>query len=130
MPKHDAKERSKKGPRYVRLHHWVMNSAAFRELSTVERCALLEIYKCYNGSNNGYIHISNREIGDLINVSKNTAGRAIKTLIKLGFIEVTLKGSFSQKTPQATEYRLTELPCDRSNHEAKKTFMRWSSKNI
>jgi predicted transcriptional regulator len=123
---HDARGRSKRKPRYVRLHHWVMDCNAYKALNTVERCALVEIHKRYNGANNGYIHISNREIAERLNVSKNTAGRAIKNLVKLGFVDVTLKGSFSQKTPQATEYRLTEFSCDRSNHEAKKTFMRWS----
>lgn len=125
MPKHNARGRSNASLRHVRLYFWLLNSEAFRALSTVERCTLLELYKRYNGTNNGYIHVSNREIAKELHVSKTTAGRAVKKLIELGFAEITLQGSFSQKIKQATEYRLTEHRCDRTNQLAKKSFMRW-----
>jgi len=106
-----------------------MNSAAFKALKPVERCALIEVYKRYDGKNNGSIHVSNRELGDELHVSKTTAGRAMKRLVQIGFLEITVQGSFSQKTNQATEYRLTELKCDLTQNLSKKTFMSWRTES-
>lgn len=125
MAKHNARGRSKNGLPFVLLHHWVMNSEAYNALMPAERCVLHEIYKLYNGSNNGFIFVSNKQLGERTNTSPNTACRSIQRLEKLGFIEIVVRGSFSQKVRRATEYRLTEHKCDKTNHLAKKTFMRW-----
>lgn len=125
MPSHNNKGRNKTGGRFVMLPHWLMNSAAFKALRPVERCVLIEVCKRYNGTNNGSIHVSNRELGDELHVSKTTAGRALKRLVHIGFLEITVKGSFSQKINQATEYRLTHEKCDRTQNLSNKAFMSW-----
>jgi hypothetical protein len=125
MPKrHDRKGRSTTEP-FVRLPQWMLHSAAWRALSAVERCVLIEILAIYNGHNNGRLALSARDAGKRVGCSKNTAARAFDELRKKGFIDVATPGGFSRKTPHATEYRLTLYQCDRTGERPSKAFARW-----
>lgn len=125
MAKHDKSGRTKGEARHVRLYRWLTTSAAWRSLDCPARCVYLELACRYDGSNNGLIHLSIREISAALKISKATASRKLIDLIERGFIEVVTPSGFSRKDRVATEYRLTEHGCDRTKILPSKTFMRW-----
>ena len=106
MPKrHNAKGRSTT-ERFVQLPHWLLKCPAWRQLSPVGRCILIELLSIYNGRNNGYIALSARDAAERVGCSKDTANRAFVELRAIGFVEVSIVGAFHRKTRHATEYRL------------------------
>jgi len=108
--------------RHVRLYHWMLKSPAFESLSVGARSLLVEIMKRHNGLNNGEISFSQREAGEGLGCSKNTATKWFWELENKGFIVATQRGSFHQKVRHATTWRLTMLECD--GKQATKDFMR------
>jgi hypothetical protein len=119
--------RSTKAPRHVRLYHWMMEMAAWRSLNGNQRAIYVDMAVRYNGSNNGRIPYSVREAAESLRIGKSTAARDLRILQEHGFIVPMTKGAFSVKLRHATEWRLTEFPCDRSNGAmATKDFTRWS----
>ena len=119
---------SSKSQRHVRLHHFLIDCHAWRSLEAVARAIYIEIARRYAGpgSNNGRIPYSVREAVAALNIGKTTACRAMQALQDRGFIVCTRKGAFSLKTRHATEWRLTEHPCDVSHTcLGSKEFMRW-----
>jgi DNA-binding transcriptional regulator YhcF (GntR family) len=124
------KGRSGKGPRHVRLYHYVMESEAWQSLSAVERAIYIEIARQYMGSNNGRISYSVRQGAAALRISKATACRALKILVERGFICPTKIGAFSFKIRHATEWRLAEHACDLTNAAASKDFMKWQPPNL
>ena len=121
----NATGRSSAVARHVRLYHWLLDSPAWKSLPPVERALYIELCQRFNGMNNGRIGLSVRNAGEALGVSKNSASRAFKTLVDHGFIEVTRKGHFDRKLRHASEWRLTEHPCDVTGELATKAFMRW-----
>jgi len=114
-------------PRHVRLYHWMTNSPAWRDLRALERAIYCEMAKRYagDGSNNGRLPYSVREAAAEFHVGKTTASRALDSLEAHGFIVAVTKGAFSLKKRHATEWRLTEFPCDVTHAISTKNFMRW-----
>ena len=98
---------------------------AWHSLKPAERAVYLEVARVYNGCNNGSLALSVRDAADRCNINKDTAGRALRVLEERGFIECVTPGGFSRKTPHATEWRLTEWPCDRSHAPATKAYQAW-----
>jgi hypothetical protein len=121
----NATGRSRGDVRHVRLYHWLLDSPAWKSLKPVERALYIELAQRFNGSNNGHIGLSVRDAGDALRISKNTAARAFMTLQKRGFVEVVRRGHFDRKQRHASEWRLTEHPCDVTGELATKAFMRW-----
>jgi DNA-binding transcriptional MocR family regulator len=115
-------------PRHVRLYHYMTNSPAWHDLNAVARSIYLEIARRYagTGSNNGRIPYSVREAAAELKISTATASRALAALVDHGFIVPVAKGAFSLKRRHATEWRLTEFPCDITQGLiGSKEFMRW-----
>jgi len=124
MAKHNTKKERNKGPRYVRLEHWLLNSLAWRSLKPGERTVYVELCKLYNGVNNGAIALSNRDAAERCNISKNTAGKHLNALCKIGFIKVRTPSSFARKNRLANEYELTEYAY--FDKQPTKDFMGWT----
>lgn len=128
----DKHERKRKQAqlRHVRLYHWMMRCPAWQSLSPVARCLYLEMAARYAGvnSNNGQIPYSVREGAAALRVGKSTANKGLRELVDRGFIVPTKAGIFTIK--RATEWRLTEFPCDVTNAVATKDFMRWEPAEI
>lgn len=120
--------RSDLSARHVRLYHWLMATAAWRSLDATARAIYVDMAARYGGtnSNNGRLPYSVREAAESLRIGKTTAGRALKLLQARGFIVPTMKGAFSLKLRHATEWRLTEFPCDMTHAIASKEFMRWT----
>jgi DNA-binding transcriptional MocR family regulator len=119
-----------KSARYVKLHHWMIQSPAWQSLDGNDRSVYVEIAAHYRGpgTNNGYIAYSVREAAKSLNIGKSTAARCLARLEERGFIVCMQKGVF-KASRHATEWRLTEHACDRTGELATKTFMSWQSKN-
>jgi DNA-binding transcriptional regulator YhcF (GntR family) len=113
MDKLNGKGRSKKRARFFPVLHHVTESFAWSQLSPISRAAYVEIGLLFNGSNNGKLGMSSRQLGGRLKVSQQTAWRAIAQLITFGFVERSRASSFSSKR-RAAEYRLTHMTCDRT----------------
>src|SRR5262249_50355629 len=118
-------------PRHVRLYHYMTGSPAWHDLNAVARAIYCEISRRYagDGSNNGRIPYSVREAASELKISTTTASRALAALVDHGFLVPMKKGAFSLKSRHATEWRLTEFPCDVTHEMASKEFMRWRAPN-
>jgi DNA-binding transcriptional regulator YhcF (GntR family) len=114
--------------RHVRLYHWMMLTKAWQSLNANQRAIYIEIASRYGGtgSNNGTIPYSVREAAKSLRIGRSTASRDLKVLENRGFIVTTTKGAFSRKNKHASEWRLTEFPCDVTHDWASKDFTRWA----
>jgi hypothetical protein len=122
---------SKGGARHVRLYHYMLRTPAWQSLTGNARAIYLEIAGRYAGpgSNNGRIPYACREAKASLKIGQTTAIRAIWELEDRGFIIAVKKGAFSLKKKHATEWRLTEFPCDVTNTMiGSKEYMRWQPK--
>jgi hypothetical protein len=119
--------RSTKAPRHVRLYHWLMATTAWRSLRGNQRAIYVDIAARYNGSNNGLIPYSVREAADSLRIGKSTAANDLRVLQERGFIVPVTKSAFSYKLRRATEWRLTEFPCDVTHAAPTKDFAGWAS---
>ena len=127
----NATGRSEGGSAHVRFYWWELESDAFRSLSPVARCVLLELKALYNGTNNGTLFLSAREAARRVGVGKTKAWEALKELQERGFIQVAQAGAFSWKTASrrgdATAWTLTEFPLANGKGPGTREFMRWKS---
>jgi hypothetical protein len=117
-----------KGPRHVRICHYMMATPAWKSLGAIPRAIYLDMASRYagHGSNNGRIVYSVRCAADELSIGKSTADRALDDLQDRGFIVAMKKGAFSLKQRHASEWRLTEFPSDVSKDLATKDFMTWT----
>lgn len=122
--RHNSKGRSRKGERFVKLEHWMLQSEAWRSLSPAARSLYVELAQRYNGLNNGDISMAVREAARLIHVAKDTASKTFRELMEKGFIRANVPGDFNWKIRHATTWFLTQHPV--GDIAATKDFMRWS----
>lgn len=125
MAKHNHKGRSKTGGAFVMLPNYLLDSPAWRALSTQARALYIELRRRYNGRNNGQIALSVRDGADLCRMNRDTVASSFKALESLGFVELATPGSFSRKVRHAAEWRLTTDICDATGAVPSKAFMRW-----
>ena len=126
MARADRKGRTKGVARHVRHYEWFLACPAYRDLPCQARSLLIELYRLYNGENNGALFMSCRGAADLLNVSKNLPTKLFRELVEKGFIKVGRAASFNLKTKEATTWILTEFPVN--GQLAGKDFMRWQPK--
>jgi DNA-binding MarR family transcriptional regulator len=119
--------RSYRGPNFVQLFRYVLDSKAYISLSANARSALIEVNRGYNGVNNGAIVLSVRSIAERMGCHIETASCALQELVKKGFIEERVKGSYSVKFRRATEWRLTDRRCDVTGVEQSQAFLKWQN---
>lgn len=122
MSKNNSR-RTRESP-HVRLYDYELDSDAYRSLSPVARCLLVEMRALYKGQENR-VYMSRREIERRLNVGKYLAEKARDELLDRGFIKVLVPGSFTQKNRHATEYALLNEPLD-GESVARKDYMSWS----
>lgn len=127
--KHNKTGRSKGEKRdFVMLERYLLRSVAWRSLDPVARAAYIEFGHRYNGSNNGAIALSMRDLAEALGVGKDTANKAVNNLLDRGFIARMKQGYFSLKSRHCSEYRLTAEKCDVTNSLPSKDFTRWVPK--
>jgi len=126
MGKVNAKGRTKH-VQFVRLHRGVTDSPAWKSLTCEARSLMIEIWQRHNGSNNGEIALSRRQIREALGIGHTKITAATEQLVDRGFIIVKRSGSFDWKdgarAGKATEFEVTTEPCD--GQPAKNTFRNW-----
>lgn len=126
MPrKHNATGRSRYDGAHVRLYAYMTDSPAFLSLTCAARGVLIEIARRYNGTNNGRLAASVRDLSMRCRIAPGTASRALGELQERGFIECVTRGAFSLKARHASEWRLTWQTCNVTGELAAKPFMSW-----
>jgi hypothetical protein len=118
-----AKRTSERKDRYFQVHYYMVITEAWRALSASARAVYVQVGSRYTGSNNGRIAFSVRDAAAECNIATNTAARALKELIALGFIEETRHGGLTRKTRMASEWRLTAFRCDLTGTSKSCLFM-------
>jgi transposase len=116
--------RKSKGPSFVQLFKYMLDSPAWLALSAVAKAAYVQLARRYDGVNNGLLGLSARTLAEELGVSKGTAARALIQLEDAGFIETVTLGRFARRNHQASEYRLTTFRCDKTGELPTKKFMR------
>ena len=96
--------------RFARLPHFVLQSPAYRSLSTNARSLLMELISMDNGENNGKLWLSEIDAAHRMGVAcPKVAHKAFAELICAGFIAVTKDRHWHIKTGvgRARSWRLT-----------------------
>jgi hypothetical protein len=114
--------RKSKGPPFVQLHYYLLDSEAWHRLSSSARAGYIELARLYKGVNNGNLAMSARRLAKLIPCNKDTAARVLNELESEGFIDVVKVGTFNRKERLACEYRLTSYRCDVTGELPSKRF--------
>jgi hypothetical protein len=112
-------------PNFVALFRYMLDCRAFVSLSAWARAALIEVIRGYNGSNNGRIVLSVRNLAKRLGCDKDTANDALQELTDKGFIEPTIKGAFHVKFKRATEWRLNDRRCNATGVPQSQAFLKW-----
>jgi DNA-binding transcriptional regulator YhcF (GntR family) len=123
--RHQTRHRSN-GPNFIQLFRYMLDSPAYVSLSTVARAAFVEIARGYNGSNNGRVILSVRDLAMRLGCHRDTASHALQELIDKGFIEPRIKGAYSVKFRRATEWRLNDRRCDATGKPQSQAFLKWN----
>ena len=115
-----------KSPPFVMLPKYMIKSAAWQSLSGTAMAAYAELGRRYDGTNNGRLHLSTRELSVLRRCSRDTAARGLRELTEKGFADVVKASGFNVKGDRlGTEYRLTLYRCDVTGRTPSKAFMQW-----
>jgi hypothetical protein len=120
-----SKWKRKGKEKFIAVYAYVKRSEAWKALTPVERNAYLEVKWRYDGLNNGRICLGCRELADELGMGRDTANRALDTLVEKGFIAKAKASAFNVKNRLVTEWRLTEYRCDVTGELPTKEFMRW-----
>lgn len=109
MAKPNRKGRSNE--RFIHINASVWTSPAWGQLSPVARLAYVELLWRRRPHNNGDIPLSVRELGDKLNVSKDTAGRGLQDLAAWGFVAMEKRGMLAgpDGKRRSARWRLTEF---------------------
>jgi hypothetical protein len=114
------------GPvKHVRLDHYLLKTAAWRSLNATARAIYVEVKFRYNGMNNGRIPYSIREAAEALGIGKSSAADGFRALRERGFLVAEKEGTFHRKMRHASEWRLTEAPCNVNDALPTKEFTRW-----
>lgn len=90
---------------FMQFHREIYDSEAYRSLSFIERAVLLHLMYHYIPDYREDIFMSNRRLAKEIGINKDTAGRALKRLDKVGLIEMVDESDWYRGS--ARSYRLT-----------------------
>lgn len=81
-----------KGGRFAGIPHHILDCPNYQQIGAWESRLLLELARQYNGSNNGDLSAPWSQLKDRGWKSKGTLNKALKTLLRFGFIELTRQG--------------------------------------
>jgi len=85
----------RKKPGYIKIEWTMYDSKEWKCMQWYSKIAYLRIKRKYNPNNGEKISVSYREMED--EMSQPTFGKAIKELIRVGFIEVIQKGGLYRR---------------------------------
>lgn len=122
MSKKRRKGRS--GGGFVQVFNYVMESAAWKDLSVGARATYVELKRLYNGANNGRLGFGSRGAANVLGKSKSMANRYLKELEDHGFIVRQRESSYYQ-TRMTVEWCLTEERNDVTGETPTRLFRNW-----
>lgn len=106
---------------FKKLRHSMLSSEVWRHLPPPAIKVMIELWRRYNGKNNGQISLSRNEAAKLLHIGKGTSQKAFETLLEVGFIKIARRGSFMGR--RATEYILTDTSY--LGHNATNEWRQW-----
>ena len=109
-----SKKEHKPSLQHVRLHHWMMNTAAWQSLNAIEQSFYMQIARRYNGTNNGRIAFGCRDAEKALKVGRRTALRARAVLQDRGFIVATRTGAFELEGSPLDRMAADRIPLRRN----------------
>ncbi|WP_131798370.1 hypothetical protein [Devosia elaeis] len=112
------------GGGFVQVFNYIMESAAWKDLSVGARATYVELKKLYNGSNNGRLGFGSRGAANVLGKSKSMANRYLKELEDHGFIVRQRESSYYQ-TRMTVEWCLTEARNDVTGEAPTRLFRNW-----
>src|SRR5690554_3160554 len=115
----------KRGCHYFQCHDEIMDSPAYRDLSTGARCLLLEFQRIYRPGRNGNLSISTRNAAELLNKTQPTVLRYFNELESHGFSKLTEPPDWPER--RARKWTLTSEPCNR--RQPTDDWKRWTPDN-
>ena len=74
------KRKGRSGGGFVQVFNYMMESAAWKDLSVGARATYVELKKLYNGANNGRLGFGSRGAANVLGKSKSMANRYLKEL--------------------------------------------------
>jgi hypothetical protein len=104
--------RQKSTEPFIMIPKWLIESPSYRQTSPADRAVYVELFATYDGTNNGRLFRSVRDLSDRCNIHKDTAAKAYTNLAAAGLIENTRPPRLAQRGRMAAEWRLTHLPCN------------------
>jgi hypothetical protein len=107
----------------------MLDCPAYVALSLPARAGLIEVKRLYNGSNNGKIVLSVRDLAKRLGCNKETACHVLQELTDKCFIEPNTKGAYSVKFRRATEWRLNDQQCDATGQRQSQAFLKWNGQS-
>ena len=109
---------------HARIYSAWVELPAWRAISIVARCLVVEMLARFRPGDNGRLEWSVRRVAEVLGVSKSTASAALVELETVGWIEVMRAGSFSRKR-RPSLYALAMFSNDVTGGPATRTFERW-----
>jgi hypothetical protein len=116
------KRRTDPRERFLKLDHGMLMTAAWQHLQPRSMKLLIEVWRRYDGKNNGRIPFSMREAMECLQCGRDQAIRAFRELTDKGFLRVARDSGFNTKK-QAREWTITALPI--GDKPATRDFERW-----
>lgn len=96
---------------HVRLHHWWMESEAYRDLKPVARCLMHELMRLAGRDKNGQVSLGRRRAASILKANPRTVTTAYAELVEHGFLVLTKHEDWQRGTER--EWRVTVLPCNK-----------------
>ena len=104
------KKKGRSSGQFAALPFQIIDSDAYRSLKPAAVSVYIQLLRRFNGSNNGYIPYSCRDVAEACNIGKMTAQRAFKQLEAVGLIECIVPSSFNSRKKMAREWAVTHHP--------------------
>lgn len=128
----DPTGRSTKPGRFLQLTHFMLGTAAWRNLDPIARALFVEVAQRWTGFNNGQIGLGVRDAGAALHIKPQTAGKAFAVLVDRGFLVLVTESTFAQKR-LTREWRVTCLPvgdCRAPSSPPTHDYARWQSPEL
>lgn len=128
FPKRSNRKYGAKSPQFIMLQYRMIDSENFRNLSNKSIRLLLDLWRQYNGSNNGDLCVAWSIMSKKGWRSRDTLRRALKELLYYEFIELTRQGGKNRCSLYALTCRSIDS-CQGKLHvaETRRASNRWKT---
>jgi len=89
------KRKKSKGPKFIRLFHYIYDSDAYQDLSIYAQTVFTAILRQYNGYNGDNLSYTYKEASKIMH--RNTYAKALNELVSHGFIDIVRSGGLNKE---------------------------------